>query len=451
MTTPAALEWHPNSNQQTRFLSTPAFEALFGGAAGPGKTDCLVMEALRQIAHPKYTGILFRRTFPELEGANGIIQRSHRWYPGYGGKYNDTKHFWRFPSGARVYFGHMEHAGDELTYQGWELAYIAFDELTTFLQKQYLYMLTRCRVPPTSGLRAYVRSATNPGGIGHSWVKTRFITTDIANKIAYFAPVNGKDARVDRDTPDALSRTFIPAKLTDNPDRDPQYAARIRATSDPVQIARLIGGDWDAEYTEGLIYDNWSSIENVSVEADYRPAFGALRWGVDDGYAYGQGPGTESYHPRVILLVQKTPIGGLNVFAEYYATGVSDYNATLDAILGKKDDPNDHGYGYPPPEIAYVDSSAAMFKGAIWQRGIQATGATHTVVEGIKNLRQFICDDNGVRLLQVHPRCENLIREMAQYRNADKGATGGEQRPLKIDDHGPDAIRYVCWPLRYRG
>lgn len=446
--TQTLAEWRPNSQAQLRFLSSPAFEALFGGAAGPGKTDCLVMEALRQIANPKYTGILFRRTFPELEGANGIIQRSQRWYPGFGGKYNESKHFWKFPSGARLYFGHMEHEGDEETYQGWEFAFVGFDELTTFLERQYLYMMTRCRVAPDTGLRAYVRSATNPGGIGHEWVKKRFITTDIANKVKYFAPVNDQDTRVEKGHPNALSRAFYPARLDDNPDRDPEYAARIRATGDKVLIARLLDSDWDAEYTEGLIYDNWSSLYNVTEDADYSPALGAVRWGVDDGYAYGKGPGTESYHPRVILLGQITPIGGLNIFAEYYATGIADYNTSVDAVIGSKAG-DVQGYGYPKPEIAYVDSSAAMFKGALWQRDIQTVGATHEVKEGIRNLRRMVCDENQMRLFRVHPRCKNLVREMSQYRNADRSQSGGEQRPLKVDDHGPDAARYLAWSMRY--
>src|SRR5690349_6763753 len=103
-TTPNLDEWRPHAGQQIKFLSSSAFEALFGGSAGPGKSDCLVMEASRQIDNPRYNGILFRRTFTRLEGADGLIARSERWYPGYGGRYNAQKHFWKFPSGARIYF-----------------------------------------------------------------------------------------------------------------------------------------------------------------------------------------------------------------------------------------------------------------------------------------------------------------------------------------------------------
>jgi hypothetical protein len=434
------VEWHPHAGQQTRFLSSPAFEALFGGAAGPGKTECLVMEALRQINNPRYTGIIFRRVFTSLEAARGIIQRSQEWYPAYGGRYNSQKHYWRFPSGARIYFGHMQHEDDKLTYQGSEYAFVGFDELTEFTESQYLYMFTRCRVPPDSGLRAYVRNTTNPGNVGHEWVKRRFIITDIVNRPRYFAQIDGKDVPVEKSYAGAMSRAFYPAKMSDNPSVDPDYADRIRATGDPVQIARLIAGDWDAAYNEGLVYDNWSSLENVSSDAEYDPNREVL-WGVDDGYAHGRGPGDASYHPRVFLLAQVTAQGGLNIFDEYYRTTELS-EKSLDTVLAKP---------YRVPDVAYVDSSAVELKARIWEKGIQTVGATHPVGEGIKNIRRMICDTNGMRLIKVHPRCTNLIYEMANYRRDPDAIAvkAGEQNPLKIDDHGPDALRYMGWHLRF--
>lgn len=434
------VDWRPHPGQQTRFLSSSAFEVLFGGQAGPGKTECLVMEALRQVDNPRYTAILFRRIFPSLEAARGMIQRSQEWYPAYGGRYNAGKHFWTFPSRARIYFGHMQHEADMLDYQGAEYAFIGFDELTEFSERMYLYMFTRCRVPLGSGLRAYVRSTSNPGNLGHHWVKKRFITSDIANHVGYFAPRAGKDTRVTKGEPDAVSRVFYPASLDDNPTADPDYRNRVLATGDKVQIARLLDGDWDAEYTEGVIYDNWSSLENVTVEAEYNPEVKVM-WFVDDGYAYGRGPGTDSYHPRVILFAQMTPVGGVNVFDEYYACTEQSEKSIANALA----------LPYRKPEVAYVDSSAAELKGRIWNESIMTVGATHPVHEGIKVLRRLVSDGNGVRLFRVHPRAEQLIHEMAAYRRDDRrhSAHIGEPDPLKVDDHGPDAARYGVYHLRY--
>lgn len=435
-------EWRPHEGQQTRFLSSPAFEALFGGAAGPGKTECLVMEALRQVHHPRYNAILFRRTFPRLDSADGMIARSQLWYPAYGGRFNSQKHYWTFPSGARVYFGAMELEQDRLTYQGAQFAFIGFDELTEFTERQYMYLFTRCRVPADSGLRAYVRAATNPGNLGHYWVKNRFVTTDIVNQIKYFARVEDKDIRVAKSHPDSLSRAFYPALMSDNPSVDPEYRRRILMNPDPVEIARLLGGDWDAENTTGRIYPNWS-YENIGESAEYNPDLPVI-WGVDDGYAYGQGIGSASFHPRVILFGQETPIGGLNIFAEYYATEELS-EVSIDTVT----DPSKYPYKFP--DIAYVDSSAVELKARIHSRNISATGATHAVSEGIKNVRRLICDGNGTRLLKIHPRCSNLIREIPAYRINERSTVVkvGEPEPLKVDDHGPDALRYITWHLRF--
>lgn len=443
-------DWRPRSEQQLRFLASPAFEALFGGAAGPGKTECLVVEALRQIAHPKYTAILFRRNFTQLEAANGIIQRSLRWYPIYGGRYNASKHYWTFPSGSRIYFGYMEHDGDEMLYDGSEFSFVGWDELTAIPEKQYLYMFSRCR-PAAPDLRAYVRGATNPGNSGHRWVKQRFVTRDIQNRLRYFAPVpdaHGKlvDTEVDRDHPDALSRAFYPARTT-----DPEYIRRIRSMGDPVRIAQLELGDWDAEYKEGLIYDTWSSLSwpegNVTAEAEYRSDL-PLYWAVDDGYAHGEGVGYASYHPRVVLFMQDNALGGLDVIDEYAATG-ENHAETLGKLL-TEGDPQYRWQAYRRPEAVYMPSEAALMRGELHKHGLITLNSTHRVSEGIKALRQLIVTPDGNRLLRVHPRCQGLIYEFGVYRSNDKGrADTGEIIPEKIDDHAVDALRYLTFKRRF--
>lgn len=427
--------WRPNSVQQVRFLSSPADEALFGGAAGPGKTDCLLMEALRQIAHPLYRAILFRRVFPSLEAADGLIDRSLRWYPGYGGKYNHSKHVWTFPSGSRIYFGHMQHEKDMYTYQGAQFAFIAFDELTEFLEKMYLYMFTRNRVPADSGLRVYMRAATNPGRIGHAWVKTRFIVRDIVNRMRWFARVDEEDTEVERDHPDARSRAFYPALMTDNPHLSPEYVRNINLLADPVERAQLAAGDWDAQHTEGLVYDNWSSTENITTEADYNPDKPVF-WACDDGYVYGDGPGHANYHPRVILFIQNNELGGPNIFDEIVVCEEL-HDTTIETGLEKS---------YRRPEMAYLNGSHAMFRGRLTANSIPTMIGNHLVVEGIRNVRRLICDGKGVRVLKVHPRCENLIYEMGNYRRDPREkAKGGEIVPVDMDNHCQEALRHLAW------
>jgi phage terminase large subunit len=204
-----------------------------------------------------------------------------------------------------------------------------------------------------------------------------------------------------------------------------------------VRFLRGRKGIWAA--AEGVIFDNWSA-KNVTDDAEYNPDLD-LYWAVDDGYVYGEGIGTASYHPRVILFMQPTPIGGVNVVDEYYATGELSENSIAHAL----DKP------YKKPDRAYIDSSAAELKARLWGADIFTIGATHPVHEGIKNLRALICDADDQRLFRIHPRCVHLNRELSSYRydDASRLATIGEPKPLKLDDHGPDAARYGTFHMRH--
>jgi hypothetical protein len=223
------LDWRPFPGRQEEFCTCGDFEVLFGGAAGPGKTDCLLMLATRFIHVPEYTGIIFRRTFPQLQE---IVDRCWRWYPRIGGQYRATEHRWYFPSGAKITLSHMQHEADQYNHQGKEYHFAGFDELTQFLRSQYLYIFSRVRGTNPS-IPLFIRSTTNPGGIGHVWTKDRFIDCCSPGR-TYYDPDTG------------LSRSFIPAKITDNPalcNSDPTYVKRLEALPE-IEKMRLLYGDW---------------------------------------------------------------------------------------------------------------------------------------------------------------------------------------------------------------
>lgn len=265
--------WHPFPGGQTEFLQRGEFEALYGGLAGPGKTDCIVAAATRYIFHPAYRGLILRRTFPQL---TEVIDRCFARYPALGGVYRSGEHRWYFPGGAIITLGHMQHENDKYNYQGKEFQFIGFDELTQFLEQQYLYLFSRARssVPE---LRPHVRSSTNPGGIGHRWVKERFI--DVAQP---------GETYIDAQT--GFSRCFIEGKREDNPaltENDPGYEARLGLLPEIEQM-RLRDGIWDA--FEGQVFTELSQRVHGCEPFDIPPEwyrFMSFDWGFSKPFAVG--------------------------------------------------------------------------------------------------------------------------------------------------------------------
>lgn len=291
--------WGAWAGAQAEFLACDAFESLFGGAAGPGKTDCLLADGLRLVESPHYHGILFRRTFPELEAE--VIPRSRELVPRIRGleKSRWARNRWTFPSKARFTFSHLERDEDVNKHRSAEYQLICFDELTTFTEKQYLFLLTRLRSSHALPCRA--RSGSNPGGPGHEWVFKRWRAwLDPEYKIVNWRelglsgpkpqagealwyvthPDTGEEVWVPRGTPGALSRCFHPAKLEDNPalgGATGTYAATLNA-QDPLTRKQLREGDWTARAAPKTFFNrDWMPVvDRIPPEAARRVR--RVRW-----------------------------------------------------------------------------------------------------------------------------------------------------------------------------
>jgi predicted phage terminase large subunit-like protein len=268
-------DWRPHAGPQTRFLSLTCREAFYGGAAGGGKSASICVDAIRYVGRGygrAYKAILFRRTFPELE--TSLIQESWGLYPRLGGVYNEQKKTWYFPGGEQVIFRHLEHETSITQHLGAAYQYIGFDELTTFTRAQYMFLMSRLRIMRGVRVPLRIRGASNPGSEGHDWVFARWApwldpkcpTQAAPGEILYFLQ---DDEGVERVVPrgtfridpqngdriDAVSRTFIPAKLEDNPSlyADGNYAAQLNLL-DPVQRRRMRDGDWLIKPDAGLYF-----------------------------------------------------------------------------------------------------------------------------------------------------------------------------------------------------
>ena len=245
------LVWRPTKRQED-FLSLPddIFEALYGGAAGGGKTETLLMlPIVREFyKHSRFKMLFLRRTFPELD--NEVVPRSKEYYPLTGAlPYQDQKRRWTWPSGAIVQFGHCEHEKDVSKYDTAEYSVIAFDELTSFSEYQYIYLsMSRCR-SAADGIPAIVRSGTNPGNIGHGFVRKRFV-----------APARDGYVVIREKGPsgnDLPLRIFIPSNVRDNPyllKRNPDYLNKLDGLPAAERAAKRDGDWWTFS---GQVFDEW--------------------------------------------------------------------------------------------------------------------------------------------------------------------------------------------------
>lgn len=225
---------HP---KQTLFLLLNCREALYGGAAGGGKSEALMMAALQYVDVPKYSAIIFRRCYTDLSLPGALMDRSQEWLGGTRARFNSINHVWTFPSGATLAFGNLEAERDKYRYQSAEFQYVGFDELTQFTETQYRYLFSRLRRHENSPIPLRMRAASNPGNIGHDWVKQRFM-------------VEGE----------AYGRVFIPAKLADNPSLDQASYVRSLNELDPVTRKQYLDGDWTARRGGSIFLREWFKI-----------------------------------------------------------------------------------------------------------------------------------------------------------------------------------------------
>ena len=219
------IKWEPTPTQAA-FLLLDCREAMYGGAAGGGKSVALLTAALQYVDIPGYHALLLRRTFAALELPEALIPLAHDWLQGTDATWNEQKHRWTFPSGATLTFGFLETELDKHRYQGAAFAFIGWDELTQFTATQYQYLFSRRRRNvrlEALGVPMRTRSASNPGGEGHEWVKQRFLV---------------EGAR--------KGRVFIPAKLQDNPHLDVAEYRESLAELPLIERLQLEHGNWEA-------------------------------------------------------------------------------------------------------------------------------------------------------------------------------------------------------------
>lgn len=267
----------PQPGPQTAVLSTKADIAIYGGAAGGGKSYALLLEPLRHFSNARFGAVIFRRTTTQVRNEGGLWDESFALYHQLGGHPREAFLEWEFPSGMRVKFAHLEHEKSAYDWQGAQIAFIGFDELTHFTEKQFWYLLSRNR--SMSGVPGYVRATCNPDV--DSWVR-KFIDWWIGDDgypvkeravvVRWFIRrdetliwADSRQEILDVYGADELpkSATFIPSNLHDNPilmDKDPSYRANLRALP-RVDRLRLEGGNWNVRPSAGNVFQRgWFTV-----------------------------------------------------------------------------------------------------------------------------------------------------------------------------------------------
>lgn len=440
------IVWRPQP-RQAEFMSRPEYEALYGGAAGGGKSDALLCEALRQVHIPYYRGIILRKTFPQL---SELIDRSRDLYKAAfpEASYNGTEHCWTFKSGAKIYFGSMQHTKDRINYQGKRYDFIGFDELTHFTFEEYSYLFSRNR-PGGPGTRVYIRSTTNPGGIGHGWVKERFITaappmTPIIEEYTERS-ADGREIHLKRD------RIFVPSTVFDNQallQNDPTYLASLAMLPEAEKQA-LLYGSWDS-FT-GQVFREWVNdpehYEDRRFTHVIKPFAIPRHWkvwrGFDFGYArpfsvgwFAADEDGRLYHIREYYGTNGQPNVGAKLTPAEIARQIREIEDTDPNLKGRKiigvADPSifDESRG---ESVAYMMAKAPNF--------IYFSGGDNTRIAGKMQYHyRFTFDREGYPMLQVFDTCKHFIRTVPNLiydeKNVEDIDTDGE-------DHIYDMCRYV--------
>lgn len=233
--------------KQSLFLAYEGKEALFGGAAGGGKSSALLMAALQWINTPGYAALLLRRTYTDLSLPGALMDRAFSWLQGTAAKWSEKDKTWRFPSGATLTFGYLESSSDQFRYQSSEFQFIGFDELTQFEETQYTYLFSRLRRLKGFDVPLRMRAASNPGGPGHAFVKMRFGIAERIDQPIYQAE---------------RGRLFIPSRLDDNEHLDREQYRESLQELDPFTRSQLESGHW-SEYSGGFFKREWLPIIEV--------------------------------------------------------------------------------------------------------------------------------------------------------------------------------------------
>ena len=404
-----------NEGPQEDFLAAAETDVLYGGAAGGGKSYAMLVDPLRYAHRAAHRGLILRRSMPELRE---LIDKSRELYPKAfpGCKYKEVEKLWNFPSGAKIEFGFLERDADVYRYQGQAYSWIGFDEITHLpTEFSWNYLASRLRTTDAE-IIPYMRCTANPGGVGSTWVKKRYIDPNIPD-----TSFEGSDG---------LTRKFIPARLQDNPylAKDGRYEKMLQALP-PTQRQQLLEGNWDV--AEGAAFTEFETLSHIITPFEI-----PLHWerikGIDYGYA------SES---ACVWGAVDPSDGTLIIYRELYKKGLLGTELGDMLTNMEMEDP------FSVPGV--LDTSCWSRTGTtgptvgetLQRAGHKLRRADKNRIQGKIQIHEYLkIKQSGRPRLQIFNTCPNLIREL-QSIPLDK--SNPEDVNTHAPDHAYDALRYL--------
>tara|TARA_R100000656_G_scaffold92341_1_gene66988 strand:- start:381 stop:1811 length:1431 start_codon:yes stop_codon:yes gene_type:complete len=402
--------FEPISPPQWAFLASDRYEVLYGGAAFGGKSLCLVIDALRQVDHPRYLAMLFRRQYSEL---SELIEYAMQFYPAMGGVPRESGRDWTFPSGSKILFRQMEHAEDWRKYMGRNTTYLGFDELVSFTEDQYLGLQIWNRAA-AKGLKCYLRSTTNPWpdvrGDSLDWIIDRW-------DIPKYRPVNEAIYTSDFiETPKGeieLTKAFIPATYRDNEigqDNNPHYIANLMRQPDEYKRKAFLDGIWGV--SPGTFFSTFDHQVHILDADEMERRMNEEKVRQAAGMDYGSTSAT------CVIFGSQTLDGTIYIYDEYYMPdkpiafhapqilkriGKDRINIICDPSMEKR-------------SSAYVEYTDKTIIDEFKKYGLRLTGGYNKQLDGYTAIKELLFFDTSLDKplpgVYISRKCKHLIHDM---------------------------------------
>ena len=399
------------TKKQRCFIEADCQEVLFGGAAGGGKSYGQMVDALLfALRYPKSKQLVLRRTFTELD--KSLIRTSLALFPKSVYSFNSSTHTGKFKNGSIIDFGYCATENDVYQYQSAEYDVIRFDELTHFTEAQYVYLISRVR-----GANSYpkqIKSSTNPGGIGHGWVKTRFVDPSPPS-----VPFLGKDG---------MKRVFIPSLIDDNlflMQSDPEYKSRLMTLPESQRRA-LLYGDWDI--FEGQYFTEFDREKHICQPFEIPPHWRRYRT-VDYGL-----------DRLACLWIAVSEERVAFVYREYCESTLPIGDAAA-AIIDRTPKNEDIYATLAPPDLFSRSQETGKTKASLFaERGVTFTKTSNDREAGWLAIKELLLPRGGVVGLRIFSSCTEIIKCLPALCVDKIRPTDCATEPHDIT-HAPDALR----------